>query len=91
MRIIKAEYIDDYKIKILFNSGISKIVDFKKLLSTTREVVIPLSNLDYFKSFILDEITICWPNGLDFCPDVLYEIGEDAEEPTKPTVDLLFS
>jgi hypothetical protein len=28
----------------------------------------------------VDEITICWPNGLDFSPDVLYDIGESIKE-----------
>ena len=31
----------------------------------------------------LDEITICWPNGLDFSPDMLYEVGKEVKEKTK--------
>ena len=89
MRIKQAEYIDGHKIKLLFNDGITKVVDFKQFLSTPRKLLLPLSDLDYFKSFCLDEITICWPNGLDFSPDVLYEIGKDIdtekESPTKKT------
>ena len=84
MRIKKAEYIDGHKIKLLFNDGITKVVDFEQFLSTTRKLLIPLLDLDYFKSFCLDEITICWPNGLDFSPDSLYEIGKDIQEQKKP-------
>ncbi len=83
MRIKKAEYINGHKIKLLFNDGITKVVDFERFLSTTRKLLIPLSDLDYFKSFCLDEITICWPNGLDFSPDVLYEVGKEVKEKKK--------
>lgn len=76
MRIKKAEYVEEYKIKLLFNNGIIKVVDFQPFLSTTRKLLVPLSDLDFFKSFYLDEITICWPNGLDFSPDLLYEAGK---------------
>jgi hypothetical protein len=79
MRIKKAEYVGGHKISLLFNDGITKVVDFKQFLSTTRKLLLPLSDLDYFKSFCLDEITICWPNGLDFSPDVLYEIGKEVK------------
>lgn len=79
MRIKNAEYVGGYKINLLFNDGITKVVDFKQFLSTKRKLLLPLSDLDYFKSFCLDEITICWPNGLDFSPDVLYEIGEEVK------------
>ena len=80
MRIKKAEYVGGHKINLLFNDGITKVVDFKRFLSTTRKLLLPLSDLDYFKSFCLDEITICWPNGLDFSPDVLYEIGKEIKK-----------
>jgi hypothetical protein len=79
MRIKKAEYVDGYKINLLFNDGITKMVDFKELLSGTRILLTPLLNLDYFKSFYLDEITICWPNGLDFSPDALYKTGKETQ------------
>jgi hypothetical protein len=36
----------------------------------------------------VDEITICWPNGLDFSPDVLYEVGKNIEKKTKKILGL---
>lgn len=80
MRIKQAEYVKDYKIKLLFSDGITKIVDFKPLLKETRRLFIPLLDQNYFKSFYVDEITICWPNKLDFSPDFLYEIGKDFQK-----------
>jgi hypothetical protein len=81
MRIKQAEYVKDYKIKLLFSDGITKIVDFKPFLTPTRKLCIPLFDLEYFKSFYLDEITICWPNELDFSPDVLYDAGQEVKSP----------
>ena len=83
MIVKKAEHIKDYKIKLLFSDGVTKIVDFKPFLTSTRKIIAPLLDTEYFKSFYVDEITICWPNGLDFAPDLLYKIGVDIQVETK--------
>lgn len=80
MRIEKAEYLRDYKIKLLFSDGITKVIDFKQFLTSTRKLIAPLLDAEYFQRFYVDEITICWPNGLDFSPDVLYEVGKEIKE-----------
>lgn len=82
MRVKQAEYVKDYKIKLLFSNGITKVVDFKPFLTPARKLFLPLFDLEYFKSFYLDEITICWPNELDFSPDVLYEAGYEIKSQT---------
>lgn len=82
MRVKQAEYVKDYKIKLLFSDGVTKIVDFKPFLTLKRKLFIPLFDLEYFKSFYLDEITICWPNELDFSPDVLYDVGQNVKNAT---------
>lgn len=85
MRVRNAKYVKDYKIKIIFNNGVVKIVDFKPLLKDAKNLFTPLLNVEYFKSFSVDDTTICWPNEVDFCPDVLYEIGKDIKETAKKT------
>jgi len=32
-----------------------------------------------YKSHLHPLITICWPNGIDLCPDVLYRTGKDVK------------
>ncbi len=85
MRVKKAEYIKDCKIKILFSDGITKVVDFKVFFNDKRSFFLPLHDMEYFKKFIVDDTTICWPNQLDFCPDVLYEKGVKTKK-TKPVL-----
>ena len=42
------------------------------------EVFEPLRDIEYFRSFRVNpELdTVVWPNGADFSPDFLYEIGQ---------------
>jgi len=73
LEISKAEYLDNYRIKLLFNNGIIKIVDLQSEL--TGKVYEPLRQLDYFKKFKVKYNTIEWANGADYAPEYLYEIG----------------
>lgn len=79
MRVKKVEYLKDYKLKLLFSDKKVKIVDLEPYLD--RRIFLPLKDIEYFKKVSLDDeqypISICWPNGADFSPDLLYEMGED--------------
>jgi hypothetical protein len=81
MKVKHVEYFKDYKLKILFNDNKVKIVDIEPIINESKKMFLPLKNIDYFKEVSLDDpeypISICWPNGADICPDVLYEIGEE--------------
>lgn len=72
LKIIKAEYINDYCIKVLFNDGLEKIIDLKNELYGT--VFEPLKELNIFKNFLINCNTISWQNGADFAPEYLYEL-----------------
>ena len=71
----KAEYLEDFKIKITFDNHQIKIVDLAGFIEGA--IFEPLKDIDYFKKVKIDkEIdTICWENGADFSPEFLYEIG----------------
>ena len=75
MRVKQAQYIEDYKIKIIFSNGVTKFVDFAQFLKGAKHVFLPLRNVDYFKEFQVDDITLTWPNGADFDPELLYSMG----------------
>ena len=75
----KVEYVEGYKLKLLFSDRSVKIVNLESMLENAKNMFIPLQNLAFFKKVKCDGITICWPNGVDLCPDVLYKIGKDAK------------
>ena len=70
INIIKAEYLENYKILLEFNNGVSGIVDFQPYLEG--EIFKPLKDTKFFKNFKLDSWTLYWDNGADFAPEFLY-------------------
>jgi hypothetical protein len=88
MKTVKAvEYIDGYRLKLLFDDNITKIVDLTEMVNKGGHYFKPLQNIKFFKQVSLDDdeypSSICWPNDADICPDVLYEMGEDVKESKK--------
>ena len=73
LEVVKAQYLNEYKIKLWFNNDVVKIVDLSTSLNG--EAFIPLKDADCFKSFSIRFNTIEWENGADFAPEYLYEIG----------------
>ena len=82
LEVIKAEYINDYKISLEFNDGVSIIVDLKNELDG--KIFEPLKDKNYFKTFSIKFNTIEWDNGADFAPEYLYQIGIQTNKTTKP-------
>jgi hypothetical protein len=79
MRVLSVEYFKDYKLKIMFSDRVTKIIDFEEKLKHAKGIFLPLKNIDYFKRVSLDDCcaSICWPNGADICPDLLYTMGKE--------------
>ena len=73
LTVRKAEYVQDYTLRILFSNGVEKLFDFSGEL--TRGICRKLKNLDYFKRFTIDPFTIDWNNEIGFDPEYLYENG----------------
>lgn len=82
-RVKKVEYLRDYKLKIFFKGAKIKIVDLEQILRKSKGMFLELLDIDYFKKVECDGFSITWPNGIDFCPDLLYQIGKNIEPTTK--------
>lgn len=73
LEVVKAEYLNDYRIKLWFNNQVVKVVDLANSLNV--DVFRPLKDLEYFKRFTIKFNTIEWENGADLAPEYLYETG----------------
>ncbi len=79
LHIKEVTYLEDYKLRLIFNNGVAKDVDLRAELYG--QVFEPLQEIELFKQVKVnpDTRTIEWPTGADFAPEFLYEIGEDVE------------
>lgn len=78
LAVTAAEYIEDYKLRLTFNNGAVRIVDFVPLMQ--KGICKKLQNKDYFRSFKLDPFTVDWNNEIGFAPEYLLEIGTFPED-----------
>lgn len=76
MTIVRAKYIDGYRIEAVFSNGIKKILDFSDIIKSGKGIISKLSDINYFKNFSLDPFTIDWNNEIGFDPQDLYEHGQ---------------
>ena len=86
-RVKSVQYLGGHKLRITFTNRRSGEVDFKPYLKRGT-MIRPLKDPKYFAQVRVDkEIdTIVWPNGMDWCPDVLYWLvtGEPITFSTDP-------
>ncbi len=77
LKVTGVAYFDDYKLRLHFNNGTIKDVDLKNEL--LGEIFEPLKDIALFQKVAVnrDTNTIEWPNGADFAPEFLYEIGQE--------------
>jgi hypothetical protein len=77
LHITSVTKLGEYRLRLTFNNGAAKEVDLSNELFG--ELFEPLRSLDVFAQVYVNHETgtIEWPNGADFAPEFLFEIGED--------------
>lgn len=68
--VISAEHCGGHRIRLTFNDGTQKVVDFRRWLNGP--IFEPLLEEAYFRRFFIDGGTTVWPNGADIAPETLY-------------------
>ena len=73
-RVRDVRHIKDYRLEITFSDGTIAELDFRHRVVGRGGVFAPMESLDFFRQVTVDREggTLVWPNGVDFCPDVLY-------------------
>lgn len=79
MRVKDVVYLEAYKLKLTFSDKTEKVVDLENMIKKSQGIFLPLKDIEYFKKVSIDDsqLSICWPNGADICPDVLYAMGKE--------------
>jgi hypothetical protein len=74
IKILKTLLIAPYSIQLEFSDGMTGIWNAETLLEQHQGPLLePLRRADYFQGFFIDAGGLCWPNGLEFSPERLYE------------------
>ncbi|MCY2989633.1 MAG: DUF2442 domain-containing protein [Planctomycetota bacterium] len=73
-------HLESYQLRIEFNDGAIKDVDFAAELYGP--VFEPLKDPAFFQQVRVNEdtSTIEWPNGADFAPEFLHELGKSVKQ-----------
>ncbi len=76
-RVTSVRHAGSYRLYLTFSDGVAKELDFEERIRGREGLFAPLQNVEFFQQVRLDPEagTIVWPNGLDFCPDVLYSLA----------------
>jgi hypothetical protein len=76
-RVKRVRHISDYRLELTFTDGATAKLDFRQRVVGRGGVFRQLEDVEFFKEVQVDPEagTIVWPNGVDFCPDVLYSLA----------------
>lgn len=76
-RVKRVRHISDYRLELTFTDGATAELDFRQRVVGRGGVFRQLEDVEFFKEVQVDPEagTIVWPNGVDFCPDVLYSLA----------------
>ena len=84
-RVAEVRHTEGYRLELTFTDGEKAELDFRDRVVGRGGVFASLEDVDFFRRVEVDsEIgTLVWPNGVDFCPDVLYSdaTGRPLPEP----------
>lgn len=83
LHITEVAYLDDYRIRLVFNDGLTGVADLRDAL--WGEIFEPLLDRNNFSQIRLDpELgTVSWPNGADLAPEFLYALIQPCSEPNE--------
>ncbi|GGA74299.1 DUF2442 domain-containing protein [Ornithinibacillus halotolerans] len=71
-----------FKLILEFDMREYRMLNIKKFLKSDTGLLAEIrDDLDVFMSVKIDEVagTVCWENGVDFDPDILYQESKDVD------------
>ena len=83
-RVVSVRYLEGYRLEITFSDGITRELDLADRVIGRNGLLRDLGDVEFFRRVRADQEagTLVWPNGVDFCPDVLYVLatGRQSQE-----------
>lgn len=78
-------HLNDYVLELTFSDGETARLDFAERIVGRGGVFAALEEIALFRRVQVDEEagTLVWPNGVDFCPDVLYSEATNTPLPVQ--------
>ncbi|HXB75324.1 MAG TPA: DUF2442 domain-containing protein [Candidatus Acidoferrales bacterium] len=76
-RVKRVQHVCGHRLELSFTDGTMGELDFRQRIVGRGGVFLQLEDVGFFKQVQVDTEagTIVWPNGVDFCPDVLYSLA----------------
>lgn len=88
--VLDMRVLDGYRVELTFSDGVRGVVDLANRIVGRGGLFQPLEDPDCFRQVVVNRElgTLVWPNGVDFCPDMLYDwaTGESVPRPQSETV-----
>ena len=89
--VTDVKILDGYRVELTFSDGVRGVVDLTKRIVGRGGIFAALENPQFFRKATVDKElgTIVWPNGADFCPDLLHAwaTGRPVSPPQSETVE----
>lgn len=76
-RVVSVRYVGGYRLELTFSDGFSRELDLTDRATGRSGLLRDLGDVEFFRRVRVDPEagTLVWPNGVDFCPDVLYSLA----------------
>ena len=80
LNVESAKHLGDYELLVHFSNGATKVVNLVGELHG--EIFEPLKDVSFFQRAMVnpETNTVEWPNGADFAPEFLFEIGQETQQ-----------
>lgn len=74
LHITDAEYLSDYRVRVVFNNGREGVADIRPMIfdEKPQSVFAHLKDLAVFRQFAIEHGTLCWPGEVDVAPEYIY-------------------
>ena len=72
---IKKVSLESFEVQLLFNNKKSLTISLSHIFDSPKGLAAEVLRGGVFEQCFLEHGALAWPNGLEFCPDFLFQLG----------------